>query len=211
MSQYVETPCKTFTAGGAIAKHKRVKLSAGVLAAAGVADDWIGTMETASLASGDKVPVRLRSAQGTVKMVAAGAVTAGAVVYGAASGNVDDAVTTEKIGIALEAANDADEIIEVLQCPGVSGGFRIAKGVHTTVAASDTVATGLNTVIAVVVSFKDPPVEAGKFVSADIGDQAGAPVAGSFLLKTHKDTDADAAIVDATTFSLEVTWIAIGT
>lgn len=209
MSQYVDTPCKTFTAGGAIAKNLRVKLSSGTLAAAGVADDWIGVIQTAALASGDVVPVRLRSAMGTTKMVSAASVTAGARVYAAASGKVDDAITTEFVGIALEASSDADEVIEVLELPGSA--YRIARGVHTTVDANDTVVTGLNTVVSVVVAFKDPPVEAGKFVSADIGDQAGSPDAGSFLLKSHKDTDADAAIVDATTFSLEVNWIAIGT
>lgn len=88
---------------------------------------------------------------------------------------------------------------------------KMVKGQSTTVAASDTIATGLATVTHVVASFNDAPIEAAKFVSADIGDQVAAPVAGSFLLKTWKDTDADAAIAAATTFGLKVNWIAFGT
>lgn len=93
----------------------------------------------------------------------------------------------------------------------VAAGYKIARGQHTTVAASDTVVTGLAAVVSVTVSFDDAPVEGAKFVSATIGDQAGTPAAGSILIKTHKDTDADAAIVDATTFTIKVNWIAIGT
>lgn len=210
MSQFVETNTKTFTAGAAIGKHIRVKLSSGTLAAAGVADDYLGWMEEASFASGDVVRVRLRTCTGTVKMYAAGAITAGARVYAAASGKCDDAITTELLGLALEAAGDADEIIEVLPISS-SGGYRIARGQHTTVDADDTVVTGLNTVVAAVAQFDDAPIEAAKFITCTIGDQAGAPAAGSIQIKTHKDTDADAAIVDATTFSKKINWIAIGT
>lgn len=93
----------------------------------------------------------------------------------------------------------------------IAAGYKVARGQHTTVAASDTIVTGLATVVSVVASFDGPPIEAAKFVSATIGDQAGTPAAGSIFIKTHKDTDADAAIVDATTFSIKVNWIAIGT
>lgn len=93
----------------------------------------------------------------------------------------------------------------------VAGQYKIARGQHTTLDANDTVVTGLATVVAVVASFNDAPVEGCKFVSADIGDQAGAPAAGSILIKTHKDTDADAAIIDATTFTIKVNWLAFGT
>lgn len=94
---------------------------------------------------------------------------------------------------------------------GVASGYKLARGVHTTLDADDTVVTGLTTVVAAVASFHDAPVEAAKFVSCTIGDQAGAPAAGSIQIKTHKDTDADAAIIDATTFTIKIDWIAIGT
>lgn len=119
MSQYVDTATKTFEAGGAIAQHLRVKLSAGVLAVAvaGTTDDGveIGTITEAAFAAGDKRAVRLRSAQGTTKMVAAAAVAAGVAVYGAAGGKVDDVTSGNPIGISLEAATADGDIIEVLR------------------------------------------------------------------------------------------------
>jgi hypothetical protein len=86
----------------------------------------------------------------------------------------------------------------------------IAFGTHATVDADDTVVSGIGPLKHVLVSLKSDPVEGGKWVTADIGDQAGAPAAGSFYLKSWKDTDADAAPVAATTFELDVDWIAIG-
>lgn len=114
MSQFVETATKMFTAGAAIAMYLRVKLSAGLLAKAGSTDHELGTLESASFASGDVRAVRLRSAQGTCKMVAAGAITAGNPVYAAANGKID-ASGTVLLGIALEAAAADGDIIEVLR------------------------------------------------------------------------------------------------
>lgn len=85
--------------------------------------------------------------------------------------------------------------------------LQIDYGNHTNVAASDTVATRLNVVLAVVVSLKDDPAASADvaLVSADVGDQAGTPAAGSFLLKSW---ELDATV--ATTFGEEITWIAVG-
>lgn len=86
------------------------------------------------------------------------------------------------------------------------------SGQAVTVAASDTIATGLGTVVGVVATLNDAPVAGCQFVTADVGDQAGAPAAGSFLLKTWKDTAAgDTAKIAATTFGKKVNWIAFGT
>jgi hypothetical protein len=119
MSQFVETPTKAFTAGAAIAKYLRVKLSSGKLAVAGAgASDEpveIGTIEDASFADGDVRPVRLRTAQGTAKMVAAGAVVQGVAVYGAASGKVDDVASGAAIGVSMEAAAADGDVIEVMR------------------------------------------------------------------------------------------------
>lgn len=90
-----------------------------------------------------------------------------------------------------------------------AGGGRIARGQHTTVAASDTVVSGLGALALVVVSLNDDPVAGAQFVTASIGDQAGAPAAGSFLLKTWKATAAgDTAQIAATTFGKKVGWVA---
>lgn len=116
MSQYVETPTRAFTAGAAIGKHLRVKLTAGVLAAAGSTDVELGTLEDASFASGDIRSVRLRTAQGTRKMVAVAAITAGNPAYAAASGKID-ASGTVYVGTALETSSADNDVIEVLPGP----------------------------------------------------------------------------------------------
>lgn len=94
---------------------------------------------------------------------------------------------------------------------GVAAGYKIARGRHTTVAAEDTVVTGLATVVAVVASFETDPADANFLVSATIGDQAGAPAAGSIVIKTWKHDGTDPTPVAASAFSKVVNWIAIGT
>lgn len=95
---------------------------------------------------------------------------------------------------------------------GVAGGYKVARGQHTTVAASDTVATGLATVVMAVAVLDSDPTLNPLFVTASIGDQAGAPAAGSILIKGWKPTAAnDATPIAATTFAKKVNWIAIGT
>jgi hypothetical protein len=118
MSQYVEESVKSFTAGAAIGQHTLVKLTTGKLAAAALTEEPLGTLLEASFADGDVRPVRLRSAEGTMLCKAANAITAGAVVYGRASGLVDDVATSAgiRIGVALEAATATNDIIEVLPC-----------------------------------------------------------------------------------------------
>jgi hypothetical protein len=118
MSQYVETPTRAFTAGAAIAQFLRVKLSAGKLAAAGASDISLGVLQEAALADLDIRAVRLRTAQGTTKMVASEAISAGASVYAAASGKIA-ATGTVYEGIALEAAGADGDVIEVLPLPNV--------------------------------------------------------------------------------------------
>jgi hypothetical protein len=116
MSQFVETPTRTFTAGAAIAQHLRVKLSSGKLAVAGASDVELGTTEYASFADLDVVSVRLRTAEGTAKMTASEAITSGNPVYAAAGGKVASTGTVY-VGTALEAATADGDVIEVLRGP----------------------------------------------------------------------------------------------
>ncbi len=123
MGQYVETPTKGLVASGAIGQFLRVKLNSTVtingvaepaIAVAGAAD-WnveVGTLEEQSFASGEVHPVRLRNAQGTRKLVAAGAISAGAAIYAAAGGKVTATVQGPQIGIALQAASGNNSVIE---------------------------------------------------------------------------------------------------
>ena len=98
---------------------------------------------------------------------------------------------------------------------GVGAGYKIARGVHTQVAASDTVVTGLATVVAVIVGFGGAPTVKQLFCAGSIGDQAGTPAAGSVLITTYKPTNNtnDVTPVAATDFTdnVKVSWIAIGT
>jgi hypothetical protein len=91
-------------------------------------------------------------------------------------------------------------------------GRRLARGQATTASAADTIVTGLNTVVSVVASFETDPADANTFVSAQIGNQSGAPAAGSIIIKTWKTADgSDVTPAAATSFSMLVNWIATGT
>lgn len=117
MSQQVEGATKTFQCGAAIDQYLRVKLSSGKLAAAGVGDDDLGILCEESFADLDYRSVRLMNAQGTHKMVAAGAISQGARVFQAASGKINDVSAGKPIGVALEAATVNNDVIEVLIVP----------------------------------------------------------------------------------------------
>lgn len=94
----------------------------------------------------------------------------------------------------------------------LAAGRRVAFGVHTTVAAADTVVTGLTTVVSVVACYGTDPADANCYVSATIGDQAGSPAAGSVIIKTWQNTGGtDPTPAAAGSFSKLVNWIAIGT
>lgn len=117
MGSYVESACRHFTAGGAIGIFLRAKLTAGTLALAGIGDKEIGCMERPAFAAGDIVSVRLRTAQGTCKMVASKAIAIGADVFTAANGQVSDVQGTGAFyeGTSMEAAAAAGDAIEILR------------------------------------------------------------------------------------------------
>lgn len=111
----VNTGTRRFVSGATLAAHTRVKLSSGVLVAAGATDVALGTTTRPSVA-GDGVTVRLRTDVGTVEMIAGAAVALGAEVNAIAAGKVDDnaAASSVKIGTALSAATADGDVIEVL-------------------------------------------------------------------------------------------------
>lgn len=123
MSQQNESGIKCFTATAAISRFRRVKLSSGSGSAvehAGADSDFIGVAQH-DADIGEPVAVALRGAGRTFKCVAAGAVTVGAVIYGAATGKVDDAVSGTAIGSALEAAAANGDEIECWLSNGAAG------------------------------------------------------------------------------------------
>lgn len=114
---YVVTRERTFTAGAALAQYRRVRLSAGVLAYAGAGDnDSIGVLTRDTFAAGEAVAVDLVSMQGTVPLIASGAISANAAVYAAANGKVA-ASGTVLVGWTFQAATADGDIIEVLLSP----------------------------------------------------------------------------------------------
>ncbi|HEX5497897.1 MAG TPA: capsid cement protein [Thermomicrobiales bacterium] len=115
MSQFTNGNVKTFFASGAIPQFSRVKLVAGLLAVAAAADADIGIAEIAAFASGDAIPVRLRTAAGTYKCIASAAIAQGAEVYADANGEVGVTNTNPAFGTALDAVSGAGSIVEVLR------------------------------------------------------------------------------------------------
>lgn len=112
MSQFVETNIRQDVAAGSIAIHARVK-TPGALAAAGISDPDIGTIEVAALAANDVVRIRLRSAAGTAKMISTGSITVGDTVYAAASGKISATANLYPVGIAMETVTTDGDIVEV--------------------------------------------------------------------------------------------------
>ena len=95
---------------------------------------------------------------------------------------------------------------------GVGASYKVARGVSTIDAASKDVATGLTTVVAVVVSMVGDPSLTHMHSSGTVGDQAGAPAAGSVRIKSWKPTaTGDVTPIAATSPFGNVAWIAIGT
>lgn len=88
----------------------------------------------------------------------------------------------------------------------IKSGYNFDRGTWTTVAASDTVPTGLTDVLYCMASLQSDPVAGCQFVTA-----APSATPGSITIKTWKATaTADTAQIAATTFSKLVHWIAIG-
>lgn len=114
MAEMNVSGCKTFEADEAIAQYRRVKMDAdGKVTYADATDASDGVSDRESFAAGEKIAVMLKSAPGTRKMTAAGAITAGDAVYGAADGKVaTDGFVLE--GKAIDAATADGDIIEVM-------------------------------------------------------------------------------------------------
>lgn len=114
----------TFIANGALTAKTRVKITSASatdpiqVEVAGSGEQHIGITEY-DVADGDPVAVRLRNYPGTHECVAAGAIAAGAVVYGAAAGGIDDAAAGSAIGVAL-AAGESGEIVEFVDFSVIS-------------------------------------------------------------------------------------------
>lgn len=118
MSQFVETATRTFTTSGVVGgKFLRCKQdSAGKVLLAGAGEASLGTSEIPAFTSGDQVTLRLWSAPGTRKVVAAGVIAINAAVYGAANGQVSATVSGSILGYVVDrAAAVAGDVIEICE------------------------------------------------------------------------------------------------
>jgi hypothetical protein len=113
-TQFFSAACITLAATGTIAANRFITPAG---AQAGADANTLGLCRTAAV-SGDKVPVDVL---GTATVEAGAAVAAGASLKSDASGRCITWVTSgAKVGIALEAASAAGQLIEVFLIPNVA-------------------------------------------------------------------------------------------
>ena len=114
MSQFNDSGYATVTLTEAVAQYLRTD-AAGTLC--GITERGIGVAcQTGAI--GDAVTVALHSKPGTIKVKSSGNISAGAIVYTAAAGEVGPSASTAfPLGIALEAAADGD-VFEIMPLVG---------------------------------------------------------------------------------------------
>lgn len=93
---------------------------------------------------------------------------------------------------------------------GVAASYKLARGVASITGSGDVV-TGLSTVVAITATLRDDAALTGDAVTATIGDQAGAPAAGSVTLKVWMPTGSGDCTPTAALTAKSVNWIAVGT
>jgi len=116
----------------------------------------------------------------------------------------------EEMNALLAGVNRSAAEVNLL-AQGVAAGYKLARGVAA-ITGTGTVVTGLATVVAVIATPQDDPNGlALAAVSATIGNQSGAPAAGSVILKAWKVTAVGDATLIAATAAKNINWVAIGT
>ncbi|MBX3467179.1 MAG: hypothetical protein KF878_09820 [Planctomycetes bacterium] len=110
---HVDTGTRTFIAGADLAEGQLVKLSgANTVNVCAAGEQPIGAVRN-PVKSGAVVAIFLLSKQGTITVLAGGAIVANAPVMPINGGKVDDLATGKPIGVALSAGAD-NQLIEVL-------------------------------------------------------------------------------------------------
>jgi hypothetical protein len=209
MTAHVETPTRTFIAGAALAADRRVKLTSGKLAYAGINDVELGTIEIDVFADLDRASVRLRSAEGTGRFVAAGVTAVGADIYGAADGKVNDVGGGVYLGVGLTASTGDGCIIEVLRLPEPGGNITHHTADATlTRAQRNSVHTNLGAAGAVALTLPQDAIAGDKFyfnvmAAQELRVDAGA--AGALYINGAKQTDNAYASADDEAEHLTVT------
>lgn len=115
MSQWNEGASKGYVATSALADGVAVKLSSGNVVVATAGTDLTIGVTVGATAAGGTANVRLRSAQGTIRVQAGGTVAVGDAVTATAAGKALTTTTAgnQILGYALEAGASGD-FIEIL-------------------------------------------------------------------------------------------------
>jgi hypothetical protein len=138
----------TFKAGEALLPKRRVKVESGTttdpveVVYADAGEQHIGTTGNESTADGALVSVQPMNATGTYEGTAADSFARGAVLYGAADGKISDTSSGSAIGVALEAATAAGDIVEwisfaVLSTTAATVSYADASGFTTAATVED--------------------------------------------------------------------------
>jgi len=130
MSQQVEGN-KSYTAGAARAAFLRVYSSGGSLVTAGATVPGEGVQQSPSYTTTEVVGVKRFGADGTFKMVAAGAITADAELFAAADGKVAATGTIRLQMKALEAATTNGDVFEAVPILATSAAQAVAANGST--------------------------------------------------------------------------------
>lgn len=155
---------KTFTSSVALGtRGLRVKLntSTGKLELAGALDRELGTNDEIVLAANDPAAVVLPQTDATIYLVAGGAVSQYATVYGAASGKVSSTANGNPIAIALQAAGADGDVIECVRIPKSEVPHVEAVTADRTVLASESGMAFSTVGAAGTVTFAMPPATVG--------------------------------------------------
>lgn len=111
---FIEGSKRRLLSAEALATRRRVKISGSTIVYADAGEQANGVTEYAC-ADATEVAVRLLSSPGTFEITAAGAIAAGAPIFGAADGKVSATPNGAAIGLAIEAATaDGDQIEAIL-------------------------------------------------------------------------------------------------
>lgn len=181
MSSFQRGPI-TLEAASALEMYRRVRFNGTqyAYAAAGQNHDFITDAPRAN-AQADETIGYHRSFDGVVKVTASGAISAGALVYGDASGKVTATQKGGAIGVALTAATTDGDVIEMSP---TGGNAEVYEHTHTITAGEDTA----NTVV-IDTGFGTNPTWMSVVIEASgvLAFPSGAitPTAGSLSIATN--------------------------
>lgn len=197
MSKLTDSPL-TFTAGEALLRKTRVKIKSGTTTVppevvyADAGEQAIGVVET-GVASGAIVAVRTLTWGGSLEGVANDSFAVGATLYAAADGEISDTSSGSAIGIALEAATAALDIVEympfgVLSTTAATVSYADAGG-QTTAATMEAVGAELYTDLLSAQNFIPIPLTSWMIGDGTNTVSFGGPATDPILDMTNGDTD----------------------